>query len=220
MINRADMLRRVSAYLTDEEPGYEFTHWTESDLETYFDLALKILTTALPELSRGVCTARAEGSIVELPPCCENLLNITRVELNGMPQTQPRRVTTRANRYPVCQPGDAPYCVDSWSYDPQEGVLYLTPPVPAGTHVVLTLTCIKPVEIINGEADIPARFEPVVFELMLYYAWGVDIESPASRDRSLAHYKTAGDLMGVGAALNTLTAFTRIPEALLKRGGK
>ena len=223
MINRSTLIRRISAYLTDDEPGYEFTHWTEEDLRTYFDLALKVLTVALPELARGTCVFHAQpGSYSDLPPCCDNLLGVVSVKVDGQELPyQPRRVTTRANRFAHCGTASSKYKMDSWSYDPQEGGgIYFTPPVPEGTDVEVTLRCVKTLDTINDEVDIPSRYETILFELMLYYAWGVDIESPASRDRSAAHYKVATDLMGISANHNYLTAYTRIPEALIRRSSK
>lgn len=222
MINRTALVKRVSSYLTDDEPGYEFTHWTEYDLRTYFDLALKVLTVAIPELARGTCVFMASsGSITPLPPCCENLLNVVSVKVDGkeLPY-QPRRVTTRANRYAHCATS-TPYKMDSWAYDNQEGgSIYFVPPVPDGTEVEVTVQCVKALPIIDDNVNIPSRHEAALFELMLYYAWGVDIESPASRDRSTAHYKVAMDLLGLAANHNFLSAFTRIPEAIVRRSSK
>lgn len=222
MINRTALIQRVSAYLTDDEPGYEFTHWTEEDLRTYFDLALKVLTVAIPELARGTCTFKADsGSFTALPSCCENLLGVVSVKVDGkeLPY-QPRRVTTRANRYAHCATNGA-YKMDSWAYDPQEGGnIYFVPPVPEGSEVEITAQCVKALEILDDSVNIPSRHEAALFELMLYYAWGVDIESPASRDRSAAHYKVAMDLLGLASNHNFLSAFTRIPEAIVRRSNK
>lgn len=225
MIDKAALIARASAYLTDDEPGFEFTHWTERDLSTYFDMALKLLAIALPEVSRGTCVVRvSSGSSVELPACCEALLGLVSVRVNGQPiDYRPRRTSVRGLAYaPLCPPEKVKggYRMDSWSYDPEEGgQVYLTPPVPEGTDVELTLQCVKPLQVVNGKVDIPAKYDAIVFEFMLYYAWGVDIESPASRDRSAAHYKVALDMLGVSANHKSLTAYARIPEALI-RGGK
>jgi len=219
MIDRATVIQRVSSYLTDDEPGYEFIHWTEEDLTTYFDLSLRILAVALPELSRGTCKAFSDGgSVVELPECCENLLSVIDVRVNGeLQNARPRRVTVKSTHFASCPDRPGKYRLDSWSYDPEEGgPIYLTPPVPEGTPVEITLQCVKHLDVINGEVDIPAKYEPIIFELMLYYAWGVDLESPASRDRSALHYKNATDMLGAAANLKTLTAFTKIPEALVR----
>lgn len=224
MIDKAEMIARVSSYLTDDEPGYEFIHWTERDLGTYFDMALKLLAIALPEVSRGTCVVQAQaGSATELPSCCETLLGLVGVRIDGkLADYRPRRTTVRGLAYAVGCPPDKtgrPYRMDSWSYDPEEGgQLYITPPVPDGTDVELTLQCVKPLQVINGAVDIPAKYDAIIFEFMLYYAWGVDIESPASRDRSAAHYKVATDLLGAAANLKHLTTYARIPEALVRRG--
>lgn len=233
MIDRQALIQRISAYLTDDEPGYEFTHWTEEDLTTYFDLALKVLTIAVPELARGTCTFNASsGSVTELPECCENFLGIVSVRVDGQTLPyQPRRVTARANRYAACTTpakhntlrpdGRSRYQMDSWSYDPQEGGnVYITPPVPEDASVEITARCVKALTVTDGQVSIPSRYETILFELMLYYAWGVDIESPASRDRSATHYKVAMDLMGLSSNHTFLTTYTRIPEALVKRSSK
>lgn len=224
MIDKAEMIARVSAYLTDDEPGYEFTHWTERDLATYFDMALKLLAIALPEVSRGTCVVQAQaGSATELPPCCETLLGLVGVRVNGQQvDYRPRRTSVRGLAFaPLCNDntrGKA-YRLDSWSFDPEEGgQIYLTPAVPDDVNVELTLQCVKPLQVLNGKVDIPAKYDAIIFEFMLYYAWGIDIESAASRDRSAAHYKVATDLLGAAANLKNLTMYARIPESLLHRG--
>lgn len=97
--------------------------------------------------------------------------------------------------------------MDSYDFDPDNPrQIIVDPPVPAGVEASLVISCYQP-PVVSGEDDIidlGSDLESAVFELMLYYAWGVDIEDTASRERSNTHWQNAMTLMRLNLEMQQL----------------
>ena len=90
------------------------------------------------------------------------------------------------------------YKLNSYDIDPDNPrQIIVDPPVPAGTDATLVISCYQPPVVTSEDSaiDMGADLESAVFELMLYYAWGVDIEDTANRERSNQHWNNAMTLM-------------------------
>jgi hypothetical protein len=229
MITGRELITDVSRYLTDQEEGFEFEHWTEADLFLYFRLALSIVAnTAKEKFTKRIEVPLKTGTMQTLPDKCEEFdtVNGTLNTLTG-DITFARRVKTsniRALNRPLCKSttnSDDGYTVDSWDYDEDDSnTIYVYPPVPAGTDAKMVVTCYSPPDptSLDEQVNISSSYLSAIFELMLYYGFGVDIESVPSRDRSETHWNKAAELLGLDAkAPANKYAYTRIPEARVKR---
>ena len=91
----------------------------------------------------------------------------------------------------------------SYQYDPTSPrVLYLDGDIEPGTR--LQVICYGVPDITGAEdeaVEVPRTLEPVLLELMLYYAYGRDVEAAPFRERSQTHLKTAIDLLKLDASI-------------------
>ena len=121
-------------------------------------------------------------------------------------------------RRPICQATSSTgeYLISAWRYDPDDyNTIYVDPPVPTGVDATLTISCYNTPEIDSADTVIklPSHWKPALFELMLYYAYGVDIESVPNRDRSAVHWNNAVTIMAaLGANITTAKRKTTARE--------
>lgn len=199
----AQAIADLSEYLSDQELDYEYSHWTESELMKYTVLALGIVVSH----NKWLFTKRTRvmlrpGDMNEIPPPCEGLADRTVTDATGWlirPRTEPH--------YPVDYPvrcisntSNRPYAPRSVYINPDyPNQIQIDPPVPAGTEYPVYVNCFIPPKItgMDSDIDLPVGLWPAVFEFMLYYAWGVDIESAPSKERSEYHYKHGFEIMAL-----------------------
>lgn len=225
MISARQLIDEVSLYLTDQEPDYEFSHWSEQDLLNAFRLAVEIVASTQKDRFMRRSTLRlVPGTIQEAPTQCHDALRVLgQTDATGRITSFPRRsslsglhLSGKVGCKDCAARSDGPYSVDSWGYDETNpNVIYVEPPVPDGTTATLEITCFVPPEVDNldSEVDLGAQLRPAVFHLMLHYAWGIDVESVPARDRSASHWQQAMQLLGAdSAALRNRYAATRTPE--------
>lgn len=205
------IIEEVSRYLQDNEfeDDVAYVHWTKQDLLTYIRNAIAIVAMVRKEeFTSTVDVELVEGIIQELPAPCKSLRTVQgQKDENGVITKRVRETKisnlTGFNRA-VCtsstRSSSSEYIVKSYSYDEADPkVIIVDPPVPKGVSATLTITCYAPPEI-SGEDDeleVDDNFRPIIFELMLYYAYGVDIEDVANRERSNQHWKNALDLLQI-----------------------
>lgn len=204
------MIEEVSRYLQDNEfeDDVAYVHWTKDDLLTYIRNAVAVVAMIRKEeFTSTVDVELVEGIMQTLPSPCKSLKTVQgQKDYKGVINKRVRESKlsnlTGFNR-PVCvsstkSKGD--YQVKSYSYDENDPkTIIVDPPVPKGASATLTITCYAPPEI-KGDADeldIDENLRPIIFELMLYYAYGVDIEDNANRERSNQHWKNAFDLLQI-----------------------
>lgn len=227
MISARQLIEEVSTYLVDQDPDAPFEHWSETDLLSYFRLAVEIVaSTQKDKFIKRTSLTLISGAVQTLPTNCHELTGVIgQMDEAGTLTNFPRR-TVHAGMHLKgrlgCQDcrtatlGVVDYAVDSWSYDPDNpNVIFVEPPVPAGVSASLELTCFVPpvVDNIDSDVDLGQQLRPAVFELMLYYAYGVDTESVPSRDRSISHWNNAIALLGIDKqTANNRYAATRLPE--------
>ena len=184
------IIEEVSRYLQDNEfeDDVAYVHWTKQDLLTYIRNAIAIVAMVRKEeFTSTVDVELVEGIIQELPAPCKSLRTVQgQKDENGVITKRVRETKisnlTGFNRA-VCtsstRSSSSEYTVKSYSYDEADPkVVIVDPPVPKGVSATLTITCYAPPE-------------------MLYYAYGVDIEDVANRERSNQHWKNALDLLQI-----------------------
>jgi len=202
----------VSRYLQDNEfeDDVQYVHWTKGDLLTYAQLALSIIAMVRKEdFTETVDVELVEGAVQTIPAQCKSVQTVQgQKNDDGVIVSRLREVrisNLSAFSRPVCKPSvkfgaSSEYRVKSFSYDDNDPrVIYVDPPVPANTNATLTISCYAP-PVVKGEddeIDLDQNLVAVVFELMLYYAYGVDIEDAPARERSMAHWKNALDLLQI-----------------------
>lgn len=225
MISARQLITEVSTYLVDQDPDAPFEHWSEDDLLGYFRMAVEIIASTQKEkFIKRVSMPLVAGSIQTTPDRCQDLSSVLgQTDAQGRVISHPRRVVSNGIHLqgrigcPDCRADTTgEYRIDSWRYDDNDpNVLYVDPPVPEGVSASLELTCFSPprVDNMDTEVDLGAQLRPAIFELMLYYAYGVDTESVPSRDRSAVHWSNAMTLLGADRSTTpNRYAATRIPE--------
>lgn len=204
-----DFYQRVSRYLTDfdyDSDSESYVHWTKEDLFGYYKLAVSLVASL--NKSKFVTTVKVplqEGSIQTIPPSCNELSSVVgAVDSSGKLIELTRRVqSAMMSRFKLetCSSKldtDGTYNLESWDYiDGSKNIIEVYPPVPAETQATLLVTCFTPPKITSESEEVYGldEYEAAIFELMLYYAWGVDTESTASRDRSNTHWANAMSLI-------------------------
>lgn len=232
MISPRALVEEVSNYLVDQDPDFPFEHWTEDDLLHYFRLAVEIVANAQREkFIKRTSMPLVAGSLQTVPEACHDVSSVLgQADSKGRVKSFPRQTSKNALHLVGkigckdchAEASSSDYTMDSWSYDPNDNnILYVDPPVPDGVTGTLELMCFSPPKIdsIDSDVDLGSQLRPVIFELMLYYAWGVDTESVPSRDRSAVHWNNAFTLLGMEAKqASNRYAVTRVPE--LRIGAK
>ena len=212
MISARKLIDDVSRYLRDNEPDYEFTHWEESELASFLERAVYLVSSVRPSLfTSKVEVPLVAGSIQTIPDTCHEFVSVVGQKNADGGITAVRKTTSKmalALKFPVCSintTGD--YEVSSWRYDEDDSkTVYVDPPVPAGSTGTLVVSCynVPEVDSATTKLHLPAHWQPALFELMLYYAYGVDIESVPNRDRSAVHWNNAVTIMAaLGANITT-----------------
>ena len=203
-----DAKRYVVGYYEDD--GEQYVHWTEDDWLSYVRLAIGIIATADTELFTSVVDVKLQpGSVQELPEQCTALRSVRgqRNEQGHIEHIIRKRSSASLKLSPIRRPtckqvtvGDGDYKVKSYTVDNDDPkMIVVDPPVPSGTNATMVITCYAPPKLASLDEDLPLddTQASIVFELILYYAWGVDIEDQASRERSNQHWNNALKLMEI-----------------------
>lgn len=204
MTTGADIVNSVSKYLDDQELGYEFTHWTEEELFEYLRMALDVIaSTNRSKHSKHVEFPLVPGSLQTIPKNCVAPAVVGYTDVYGI--VQPVRKLTKEPSSGIGKPlcsatTSGEYRLQSWakSADDQNTV-WVYPPVPQGVNTTMVVSCYSPPnpQTLEEELDITPEERAAVFELMLYYAFGTDVESVPNRERSEAHFNKAFTILGV-----------------------
>lgn len=206
-ISASSLRDDVARYLSDYDEDESYVHWTEADLLSYFKRAVGIVTMAKKDKFIKQQQIKLQpGAVQEVPSQCESDVSVQGVQTdNGIERIR----RANLNIFPslgrpickskVCGKG---YKLNSYDIDPNNArSIIVDPPVPPDADATLVVTCYIPptVDSIDSEVELGADLEAVVFELMLYYAWGVDIEDVANRERSNQHWNNAMTLLQLDA---------------------
>lgn len=203
-----ELIEEVSRYLQDNEfeDDVAYVHWTRQDLLAYARNALAIVAMVHKEdFVTTVEVPLRAGAFQQLPKPCKTLKTVQgQPDENGVVSNRVREVKISslqafARRFCAARTnGGSGYVVKSYSYDKDDpNTIIVDPPVPNDESGTLVITCYAPPTIDDetDNLDIDDKYRPILFELMLYYGWGVDIEDTASRERSNQHWKHAMDLL-------------------------
>nr|WP_157651721.1 DUF6682 family protein [Burkholderia ubonensis] len=202
-----DVVREVAALLNDDEDGFEFTHWTESDLVEYAnDAALQITQWRAAEFSKPHTIDLAAGARQTLPSDGLAFYRVAgTVDRYGRTIGQPSATDIAATRIaanwfePIaCRRTTGDYVVRSFSFDADDQTaFYVDPPVPPGKAVqAIVVYASVPARADGGDAlPVPSIYHNAVIEWMLYRAFGKDTESATDAMRSAEHHTTFNNMM-------------------------
>lgn len=212
-----DFYQQTARYLTDFDYASDsesYVHWTKEDLFNYFKLSVSLLSSL--NKNKFVTTVKIplqEGSIQTVPSSCNELSSIIgAVDASGKLIELTRQVQSSVmSRFKLdtCSAKidkDGTYNLEAWNYiDGSKNIIEVYPPVPSDTKATIMVTCFTPPKITSDTDEVYGLdgFEAAIFELMLYYAWGVDTESVSSRERSNTHWANAMGLIPSLLQINT-----------------
>lgn len=196
------IIEDVARYLSDYSYDEQYVHWSEDDLLSYAKLAVNIIGT----LNKKAFTHTSvvdlrEGSYQELPEDVAELVSIHGQVIDGVVQPPARMVDVKkfpALGRPICGNKKSQYKIDSIAYyEEDRRVFYVSPPVEKGQDAKVQVSYYKPPVVTSADEELTldSDYVPALFELMLYYAWGIDIEDTASRERSQMHWNNAMTVM-------------------------
>lgn len=222
----SDLIEEVSRYLQDNEfeDDVSYVHWTKKDLLSYLRNAVSIVAMVRKEeFVTTIDVELVEGVVQTLPAPCKSLKTVQgQKDDRGVIQSRVRETKISKLSFfsrPACSArskSDTGYVIRSFSYDENDPkTIYVDPPVGKGQTATLTVSCYAP-PTISGEddiLDIDANMRAVIFELMLYYAYGVDIEDEANRQRSNTHFEVALKLLQI-YDYKEQQALTRVAQGL------
>lgn len=203
-----DARRYVVGYYDDDDEQY--VHWLEEDWLSYVKMAIGIVTLAdQSSFTKTMDIDLVEGSIQEIPEECKTLKSVRGVkDERGVITHKVRKRASNSLKLPtlsrpLCKSitnSNSDYIVKSYSLDEDDDrIIIVDPPVPQGVSGILTISCYSPptIETEDDDIDLSQAQQTAVFELILYYAWGVDIEDTANRERSNTHWAHAMMLLQI-----------------------
>lgn len=207
MITAGEIVQEVSKYLVDQERDFEYEHWTEAELLTYLRDALRILSMNFKgQYTTTQRVPAAAGSAQPLPADCGEFVSVlAQVNAKGGVVSYLRRASSGT----IGVLGAAACAVKgvfkarTYQQDSSnKGVVWIEPPVPDGDKSFFGVQCVCTPKVDSPESvlQIPDQHIPIIKELMLYYAYGVDQESVTSRQYADTHWKNAAALIGVERA--------------------
>lgn len=208
MLAVSTLIEDVARYLSEFDEDESYVHWTKEDLLSYARYAIGVVGT----IKKDKFIKRTEikmkpGAVQDVPENCEsNVSVIGQADENGVVRELPKKL--KITKFPKlgrvkCESRvktDSEYKLTSYEYDQTDPTRILVdPPVPDGVDATLVISCYMPPSISSDSDTITAgsELEPVIFELMLYYAFGVDIEDSSSQQRSQQHWNNAMTLLNL-----------------------
>lgn len=202
-----DAKRYVVGYYEDDDEQY--IHWTEEDWMSYVRRAVGIVALADQDLfTKQMDIPLVAGSVQSIPDVCRSVKSVRGFRNEDGSLNYIRKKSSASLKLPKPRrekcvgitKGDTAYQVKSYTLDPDdEKLLIVDPPVPAGFDGVLAISCYGHPTISSYDEELPFNetHATAVFELVLYYAWGVDIEDQANRERSNTHWANALKLLEI-----------------------
>jgi len=206
----ADLIRRTSVLLNDQEAGHEYTTWTVPMLLDFYNEAMCTIFALRPTLfSKPVTLTLSPGSTQTLPPEYGQLLSITTNTTDGAGCTPEGAPVTMSAFNMVAGLGKKAKCVGAGSCTPYavssyrageagEGVFSVEPPVPCGEDAkVNALVTVRPPKVsrcdVNDPADMPCEMDAPIIDYMLWRAYSIDAESQFSYAAARRHQATFYD---------------------------
>lgn len=207
MSSVAQLIKRASRILNDQEEGYSYTGWTADELLDYYNEAVCQIYNFRPDLFAESSTLTlAPGSKQTLPDGIGNLLSIdSNLGEDGdldedTPLTMSSGDMVKALRgKPTCVEATTcePFKIRGYRKSKVPNVFFVEPPVPEGETVEVDVTvAVGPMQVCGGditnETQLDCRLDPAIVDWILFRAMGRDTESQflyqAARRHQAAFY--------------------------------
>lgn len=203
MIQSAPLIKDVARYLSEYDSSgaeeHQFREWSPEDLMSYFRLAIQQLVAADPKaFVKSIRVPTPADGLLVLPAECEECLGILRfTSADGKVTDRPPYSDTAAfnTTRPVCTTSSAGGTSVSISRDSIDRRSLFISPASAGGTVTLSCVSVPDMAGLDITVDIPSRHYATIFNFMVSYAYGVDIESAPMRGRSDEHWNRAMTLI-------------------------
>ena len=214
-MNVNGLITRVLEHVLDDDPDYPNERWSRDQI--LFHVRHALLLFAVLEPGSFTCVKRellTPGGTIKLPSDCSTFIEASAVydakrggtRLNTVRNT---RYSTRRAPFP-CTPGT--YKLGSVAVDTKRPyTLILDPQVPVGYRGWLEFSCsCAPVASDTTDSTVPDRFEPALFDFILYRIYDTELESQYAQGKSIAHLNMFLRLMKLsGDTLKQAQASTR-----------
>lgn len=204
----ADIIRDVSRDLNDQDPGYEYTLWPQTQLQSFLREALVEVGRSLRDLFTSEVIVKVQAGANWQKACdCDTIVRIVGESaadgtvLRYLSRSIDIEENTWAGPAQRCQVSPKDYVMTGYQTSlSDEAKFRVFPPVPPGVIKYVLLECYNP-----GDASltgaVPGEVEAIVKQWMLYRAWMVDGENnPASLEVAQIHQKTYFTLLATAIA--------------------
>lgn len=204
-MNGADIIREVSLDLNDQEPGYEYTRWSRSQLQSYLREALLHVGKRMQDwfIERIVLTVQPGADWQSGCGCTDIIRIVGESTKDGrLLRTLRRLEDDEANTWPGsvtrCQRIGSGYTMESYSISAVDDSLFrVQPPVPYGDKKYVIAECYVEPDGALG-TDVNAEAVMIVKQWMLYRALSLDSENnPDILNLAKQHQQTFFELLNL-----------------------
>lgn len=198
----SSLIKESSDRLVDQEPGFEYTTWSEPQLLAAFNWAASILADLKPELfmqGKSIKLSGGENNI-SLDDCDRFLPPYVLLDKNGRFVRDLVQGTVRGSlrTKKLCSDVGGPYYFNQLG----ENSFEVFPPLEdnaAGWQVRGQCASAPQAQSVEDDVRIPVHMRAAMIELMMHYAHMYDTEAVPSRDRAAVHWNNAMTLINPNA---------------------
>lgn len=188
----SSLILESSNRLVDQEPGFEFTTWSESQLLSAFNWAVSIIADMRPEVfSKPMTIDLPAGGTFQMTDCDTFLPPYTLLNRRGEFVRDLAQGSVRGSlrTRPMCGTDGGPYYFNKVG----DSTFEIFPANEGGHGYKIQGICAQApqAEDVDTEIPLPVRLRAAVAELMMSYAHMYDTEAVPSRDRASMHWNNA-----------------------------
>jgi hypothetical protein len=202
-----ELIPQVARYLSDYDnsPEFQYVEWTQSDLLDYFRLSVQSLALLHPGAFTRMLDAPIQNGMAVIPDeCTQYVKTVGMKDARGVMSFTvkeiPKTVSTYRVGRPVCEPvgatglGTTVQMVGAAADSAGQKTLAVSPTNATGSVAVLC-ACVPAVGSADESVALSPMFQPVIYNWMISYALGTDMEAVPMRERSDAYWKRGVDLL-------------------------
>mgnify|MGYP007088298507 CR=1 FL=1 len=197
----------VSRDLNDAVTGYQYTRWTQAQLQTYYREAYSTVSKGLrePFIHTDVVKVQSGGGWQSACAHCTTILRILyECTSTGTPIGPLVNATDASDVIwtgpflsPCMRAHSADYQMRSYTLSTTDSNKFMiNPPVPSGTTKYVMVECYSEPNLDNMNEDVPDHFVAAIKQWMLFRALSVDSENnPAIMQLAAQHRDTHFELL-------------------------
>lgn len=204
-----ELIPQVARYLSDYDnsPEFQYVEWTQADLLDYFRLSVQSLALLHPSAFTRTLDAPIQNGMAVLPDDCTQYVKTVGVKdargiMSFAVKEMPKSASTYRVGRPVCEPAGATasgtgvtvQMVGAAADSAGQKTLAVSPTTATGSVSVLC-SCVPAVGSADESIALSPMFQPVIYNWMISYALGTDMEAVPMRERSDTYWKRGVDLL-------------------------